>query len=281
MPCFSVLIIGSVPNSTYASGEKRPVVADWHNIQKSQWLTCMADLTSSKPQPHVKLNLNKKPLFMPKKNTQTLTSIATKLRRSSFFEDFLPKIHLRLRLRPTSKSRRIFEASKILCRRFRRFYAEDSKDFWEKNHLLLKKFWGKMEENRSIFWIKIKIKKTFWCPKFLKWSTSSEFFSQYILFKLRIFLSIILKIFGSSNIFKEIPIFEGLRRFFKIPKNLRLRLRSIFEILRFFVFVFGPFSIFIATLTLTPNPKLDLDYSNATALWSWFVKSQMSTQREL
>ena len=42
-------------------------------------------------------------------------------------------------------------------------------------------------------------------------------------------------------------IFEGLQRIFKIPKNLRLR--SIFQIRRFFVFVFGPFSIFIATLT--------------------------------
>ena len=37
------------------------------------------------------------------------------------------------------------------------------------------------------------------------------------------------KIFDSSNIFEEISIFEGLRRFFKIPKNLGLRLRSIFN----------------------------------------------------
>ena len=81
-------------------------------------------------------------------------------------------------------------------------------------------------------------------------------FSQYILFKLCIFLSILLKIFGSSNIFEEIPIFEGLRRFFKIPKNLRLRLQSIFQIRRFFVFVFGPFSIFVATLsTGSPGEK--------------------------
>ena len=58
------------------------------------------------------------------------------------------------------------------------------------------------------------------------------------------------KIFDSSNIFEEISIFEGLRRFFKIPKNLRLRLRSFFWTRRFFVFVFGPFLIFVATLVL-------------------------------
>ena len=49
------------------------------------------------------------------------------------------------------------------------------------------------------------------------------------------------KIFDSSNIFKEISIFKGLQRFFKIPKNLCLRLRSFF-------FVSGPFLIFVATL---------------------------------
>ena len=36
------------------------------------------------------------------------------------------KIHLRLCLRPISKSRRIFEASKILGRRFRRFFQKKS-----------------------------------------------------------------------------------------------------------------------------------------------------------
>ena len=51
----------------------------------------------------------------------------------------------------------------------------------------------------------MKIEKSFWCPKFLKWSISSEFFSWYILFKLQIFLEILLKIFDSSNIFEEIP----------------------------------------------------------------------------
>ena len=95
---------------------------------------------------------------------KSCNSVATKLRRSSFFKDFWPKTHLRLR--PISKSRRIFEASKILGRRFRRYFR--------KNHLLLKKFWGKMEENRSVFWIENE--KNFWCPKFSSGQFHQNFF---------------------------------------------------------------------------------------------------------
>ena len=65
-------------------------------------------------------------------------SVATKLRRSSFFEDFWPKIHLRLR--PISKSRRIFEASKILGWRFQRFFR--------KICFCWRNFGWEMEENR-------------------------------------------------------------------------------------------------------------------------------------
>ena len=57
-----------------------------------------------------------------------------------------------------------------------------------------------------------------------------------------------LKIFVSSKIFEEFAIFEDLRRIFELTKILRLRLRSIFRNRRIFVFVFGPFSIFVATL---------------------------------
>ena len=92
----------------------------------------------------------------------------------------------------------------------------------------------------------MKIEKTYLYPKFLQWPISSDNFSWYILFQLHIFLYMLAKIFDSSNIFEEISIFEGLRRFFKIPKNLRLCLRSFFWTRRFFVF--GPFSIFVATL---------------------------------
>ena len=64
-------------------------------------------------------------------------SVATKLRRSSFFEDFWPKIHLRLRLRPISKSWRIFKASKILGQRLQRFFGKIQQYFGQN---CLKKF---------------------------------------------------------------------------------------------------------------------------------------------
>merc|ERR1711963_330412 len=58
-----------------------------------------------------------------------------------------------------------------------------------------------------------------------------------------------LKIFVSSKIFEEFAIFEDLRRIFQLTKILRIRLRSIFKNRRIFVFAFGPFSIFVATLS--------------------------------
>ena len=60
-----------------------------------------------------------------------------------------------------------------------------------------------------------------------------------------------LKIFVSSKIFEEFAIFEDLRRIFELTKILRIRLRSILRNRRIFVFVFGPFSIFVATLKWT------------------------------
>ena len=57
-----------------------------------------------------------------------------------------------------------------------------------------------------------------------------------------------LKIFVSSKIFEEFAIFEDLRRIFELTKILRIRLQSIFRNQRIIVFVFGPFSIFVATL---------------------------------
>ena len=62
-----------------------------------------------------------------------------------------------------------------------------------------------------------------------------------------------LKIFASSKIFEEFTIFEDLRRIFELTKILHIRLRSIFRIRRIFVFVFGPFSIFVATLSCTAS----------------------------
>merc|ERR1711989_245968 len=58
-----------------------------------------------------------------------------------------------------------------------------------------------------------------------------------------------LKIFVSLKIFEEFAIFEDLRRIFELTKILRIRLQSIFRNQRIFVFVFGLFSIFVATLT--------------------------------
>ena len=45
--------------------------------------------------------------------------------------------------------------------------------------------------------------------------------------------------------------FEDLWRIFELMKILRIRLRSILRNQRIFVFVFGPFSIFVATLFQT------------------------------
>ena len=101
--------------------------------------------------------------------------------------------------------------------------------------------------------------------KHFKRPISSDNFSQYIPFRLHIFLYIEAKIFDSSNIFKKISIFEGLRRFFKIQRNLRLW--SFFWTQRFFVFVFGPFSIFFATLFLNCY-KTKQNYGYNTFKWN-------------
>ena len=65
-----------------------------------------------------------------------------------------------------------------------------------------------------------------------------------------------LKIFVSLKIFEEFAIFKDLRRIFELAKILRIHLRSIFRNRRIFLFVIGPFSIFVATLgpwaTLVP-----------------------------
>ena len=68
-----------------------------------------------------------------------------------------------------------------------------------------------------------------------------------------------LKIFVSSKILEEFAIFEDLRRIFELTKILRIRLRFIFRNRRIFVFVFGPFSIFVATLI--PNINTVLYYT--------------------
>ena len=60
------------------------------------------------------------------------------------------------------------------------------------------------------------------------------------------------------KIFGTLKIFEDLRRFLFTPKILCISLRSIFRIQRIFVFIFGPFSIFVATL-LTSNVNWSLN----------------------
>ena len=50
------------------------------------------------------------------------------------------------------------------------------------------------------------------------------------------------------KIFKEFTIFKDLRRIFFLTKILCICLWSIFRNRRIFVFVFSPFSIFVATL---------------------------------
>ena len=78
-------------------------------------------------------------------------------------------------------------------------------------------------------------------PHIMLGSTAGKIFNKKI-------FHFTLKIFVSSKIFEEFSIFEDLRRFFELTKILRIRLRSIFRNRRIFVFVFGPFSIFVATL---------------------------------
>ena len=90
-----------------------------------------------------------------------------------------------------------------------------------------------------------------------------QYFSQYILFRLHIFLYILAKIFNSLNIFEEISIFKGLWNFLKILKNLRLCLYTFFWTRRFFVF--GLFSIFVATLT-------EADFAWVGPIWPTLCK---------
>ena len=144
--------------------------------------------------------------------------VATKLRRSSIFEDFCPKIHLRLRLRSISRCWRIFEASKIWSRRFRRFLG--------KIYILLAKFVEQIPKNMYIAWKKltiISIKK--FCFSSIRFFSRDRHrdISRWQKFTIYLWKSSYLwrysKNLQSSNIFEE---FLNLRRIF--------------------VFVFGPFS---------------------------------------
>merc|ERR1711963_347151 len=83
--------------------------------------------------------------------------------------------------------------------------------------------------------------KFYCCEKLFKLLPERKFLSTKI-------FHFPLKIFVSSKIFEEFAIFEDLRRIFELTKILRIRLRSIFRNRRIFAFVFGPFSIFVATL---------------------------------
>ena len=54
--------------------------------------------------------------------------------------------------------------------------------------------------------------------------------------------------FENIHIFGDIQRICNLRRIFELTKILCVHLRSIFRNQRIFIFVFGPFSIFVATL---------------------------------
>ena len=85
-----------------------------------------------------------------------------------------------------------------------------------------------------------------------------------------------LKIFESSKIFEGFSIFEDIRRFFQSPKNLCLRLRSIFMIRRIFVFVFGPFLIFVATLAHSAYSRMT---SNSVVSLSMLSSIKLNNHR--
>ena len=59
----------------------------------------------------------------------------------------------------------------------------------------------------------------------------------------------------SSKIFEEFAFIEDLRRISELTKILRICLWSIFRNQRIYVFVFGPFSIFVATLHWIKKPN--------------------------
>ena len=62
--------------------------------------------------------------------------------------------------------------------------------------------------------------------------------------------------FENLRIFEDIRRICNLRRNFELTKILHIRLWSIFRNQRIFVFVFGPFSIFVATLFHSNLQKL-------------------------
>ena len=76
--------------------------------------------------------------------------------------------------------------------------------------------------------------------------------------------------FGNLHIFEEFRIYEYFRRILDLKKNAYIHLWSIFRNRRIFVFVFGPFSIFVATLVKIPIPTRLLSWQMMMFAFSLF-----------
>ena len=169
------------------------------------------------------------------------SSVATKLWRSSKLRRFLSED-------PSSSSSSVhFQMPKNL-RSFEDFRPKVTKIFLENFTILCTKLSEKVK--------KYVLFLNFWTSIFptLCWVLLLRKFVQVADWKKILTTKIFhfpLKIFVSSKIFEEFAIFEDLRRIFELTKILHIRLRSIFRNRRIFVFVFGPFSIFVATLMQT------------------------------
>ena len=124
---------------------------------------------------------------------------ATKLRRSLFFKDFWPKIHLCLCL-----CQRNFKASKILGQRFQRSLG--------KIPFCGRYFEEKLTKNGQILWLKIEKTQILMEANIIR-----QFFTMHT-FRIAYF-----PLYAGKNLrfFEYLRRNYYLRRFFKIPKNLR------------------------------------------------------------
>ena len=156
-------------------------------------------------------NIKEHDLIWNTTNFTMLSSVATKPQISSLLKNFWPRsifVHF--------KFRRIFQALKTFGQRSQRFFGKKSPLV----QVILKKITEKLH-----WYISQILKEANIIREFLYSGQNLQFFAYL-----------------RRNFY--------LQRFFKISKNLRFCLCSFFWTQRFFVFVsvFGPFSIFIATL---------------------------------
>ena len=171
------------------------------------------------------------------------------------FEDLYPKIHLQFILNAEES----LEALKTLGRRLPRF-LEKLNNIFEN--------WLKKSKN---MYISYNIEIQFPTQKFYCWEDLSKLLLAWQILTMKN-LHFPLKIFVSSKIFEELGIFEYLRRIFELTMNLHIDLWYISRNWRIFVFVFSPFSIFVATLSLS----IYLSINHSISLYLWEIDIELT-----